>query len=94
MTLPNGALPRVTFWLRSLEWIFISFEIKPKPFSEAFFRLVNKLDKDSTIKTKLQTSVSHKLKHKNAQYISRQTPTVYNKDYTHDQVGFIPGLKV
>lgn len=66
----------------------------PKPFSEAFFPLVNKLDKDSTIKRKLQANVSHKLRHKNAQCINRQNPTVYNKDYTHDQVGFIPGLKV
>ena len=41
----------------------------PKPFSEAFFPLVNKLDKDSTMKRKLQTNVSHELRQKNAQYI-------------------------
>ena len=46
------------------------------------------------MKRKLQANVSRQLRQKNAQYISRQNPTVYNKDYTHDQVEFIPGLKV
>ena len=66
----------------------------PNSLYEATITLIPKPDKNNTKKRNLQANLFDEYRCKNPQQnISRPNPTIYKKDQSHDQMGFIPGCK-